>query len=236
MSTPAGGPVNGVNGLTSSDDPEAVPATPDIDFDCREVVADPYAAGPTAVFRMTAQEDSGVRVHAVALRCQVRIEPIQRHYTDHEATQVVDLFGDRSRWGSTLQSMQLAFLTQVLPSFTGTCDFDLAMPCSYDVDVAAHKYLAALDEGDIPLLLLFSGTVFTGRAGSIQIAPVPWHKETQVRMPVSVWRAAMDAHFPGQRWIRVDGDTYDRLAAYRGKHMLTGWQATFGRLLEEAER
>ena len=37
------------------------------------------------------------------------------------------------------------------------------MPLSYDVDVAAHKYLAGLEDGEVPLLLLFSGTVFTGR-------------------------------------------------------------------------
>ncbi len=128
-------------------------------------MADAYAAGPTVIFRMTATETSGVRVHAVALRSQVRVEPIQRHYSDREADQVVDLFGDRSRWGQTLQPMQLAFLTQVLPSFTGSCDFDLTMPCSYDVDVAAHKYLTALEAGDVPLILLFSGTVFSGTVG-----------------------------------------------------------------------
>ena len=65
-----------------------------------------------------------MRVHAVALRSQVRVEPVQRHYSDHEADQVVDLFGGRSRWSQTLQPMQLAFLTQVLPSFTGSCDFN----------------------------------------------------------------------------------------------------------------
>src|SRR4029079_4656630 len=92
---------------------------------------------------------------------------------------------------------------------------DLTMPCSYDVDVAAHKYLTALQTGDVPLILLFSGTVFSGTAGSLQVMPVPWHKETHVRMPVAVWRAAMDAHFPGQRWIRIPGDTYDRLPAHR---------------------
>jgi hypothetical protein len=50
-------------------------------------------------------------------------------------------------------------------------------------------------------------------------------------MPVAVWRAAMDAHFSGQRWIRVPGDTYDRLAAYRGRHGLTSWEASLDRLL-----
>lgn len=204
---------------------------PSLDFECRDVVADPYAAGPSVLLQMTAHEASGVRVHAAAVRCQVRIEPIQRHYSDREATKVLDLFGDRSRWGSTLQTLQLAFLTQVLPSFSGSCDFDLVMPCSYDVDVAANKYLTALEDGEIPLLLLFSGTVFTGRHGSIQVSPVPWHIETRVRMPVAVWRSAMDQHFGGQRWIRVGEETYDRLSAYRGEQMLTGWDPTISRLL-----
>ena len=60
----------------------------------------------------------------------------------------------------------------------------------YDVDVAAHKYLAALEDGDVPLLLLFSGQVFTGTAGAITVQPVPWHKETAVLLPVAVWREA----------------------------------------------
>ena len=92
---------------------------------------------------------------------------------------MVDLFGDRSRWGQTMQPMQLAFLTQVLPGFTGELRLRPdACRCSYDVDVAAHKYLAALEDGEVPLLLLFSGTVFTGAPGSIAVQPVPWHKET----------------------------------------------------------
>jgi Family of unknown function (DUF6084) len=211
-----------------------LPLSPDLDFTCAEVVPDVYAAGPTVVFKMTATEASGSRVHAVALRCQVRVEPVRRHYSEGEADKVVDLFGDRSRWGQTLQPMQLAFISQVLPTFTHECAFDLVMPCSYDVDVAAHKYLTALEDGDVPLLLLFSGTVFTGSPGSIQVQPVPWHKETHVRMPVAVWRAAMDAHFPGQAWIRVDRSTYDRLAVSRGRHGLTGWDALLQRLLGEA--
>jgi hypothetical protein len=211
-----------------------LPRSPDLDFTCAEVVPDVYAAGPTVVFKMTATEASGSRVHAVVLRCQVRVEPVRRHYSGTEADKVVDLFGDRSRWGQTLQPMQLAFIAQALPSFTRECAFDLVMPCSYDVDVAAHKYLTALEDGDVPLLLLFSGTVFTGSPGSIQVQPVPWHKETAVRMPVSVWRAAMDAHFPGQAWIRVERSTYDRLAVARGRHGQTGWDALLRMLLEEA--
>ena len=184
---------------------------------------------------MRAEERSGVRVHALALRCQVRIEPLRRHYSDQEAARVVDLFGDRPRWGQTMQPLQLAFLAHVLPGFTGGCGFDLALPVSYDVEVAAHKFLAGLDEGEVPLLLLFSGQVFTGGVGSIAVEPVPWHKEATARLPVAVWREAMDAHFPDQAWLRVHRATYDRLAEYRGRHGLLGWDDVLGRLLDEAE-
>jgi hypothetical protein len=207
----------------------------DVDFTCTEVVADRYAAGPTVVLRMRAEERTGVRVHALALRCQVRIEPLRRHYNDREAARVVDLFGDRARWGRTMQPLQLAFLAQVLPGFTGDCSFELPLPLSYDVEVAAHKYLAGLEEATVPLLLLFSGQVFTGVPGSIAVEPVPWHKEAVARLPVTVWREAMDAHFPDQAWLRVSRSTHDRLAAYRGRHGLLGWDDVLHRLLDGAD-
>jgi hypothetical protein len=205
----------------------------DVDFTCTGTEADVYAAAPTVVLRMRATEASGVRVHALALRCQVRVEPLHRRYSDAEADRVVDLFGDRSRWGTTMQPLQLGFLAQVLPGFTRTTDFELRLPLSYDVEVAAHKYLSALEDGEVPLLLLFSGQVFTGAPGSIAVQPVPWHKEATVRLPVRVWRAAMDAHFPDQAWLRLSRRGYDRLAAYRGRHGLVGWDDVVERLLAE---
>jgi hypothetical protein len=214
---------------------EAVDQRPaDLDFTCVDVVADRYAAAPTVILRMRAVERTGERVHAVALRCQIRVEPLRRHYSDAEAAKVVDLFGGRPRWGQTMQPLQLAFLSQVLPSFTDECDFDLVLPLSYDVEVAAHKYLAGLEEGAVPLLLLFSGTVFTGRPGSIAVQPVPWHKEAEARLPVAVWREAMDAHFPGQAWLRLDRATYDRLVTRRGELGLVSWEDVLDDLLRRA--
>jgi hypothetical protein len=207
----------------------------DLDFACDEVVADRYAASPTAVLKMRAVETSGTRVYAVALRCQVRIEPLRRHYSDDEADKVVDLFGERSRWGSTMQPIQLAFLSHMLPGFAGASSFELTLPLSYDVEVAAHKYLAGLETGEVPLVLLFSGQVFTGSAGSISVEPVPWHKEASARMPVSVWREAMDAHFPNQAWLRVSRSTFDRLGVYRGRHGHLGWDQALNTLLDEAD-
>ena len=56
----------------------------------------------------------------------------------------------------------------MVPSFTGSIEVDVPVPCTYDLEIAATSYFHALDEGDIPLVLLFSGTVFTKGEQRIQ--------------------------------------------------------------------
>lgn len=133
-------------------------------FTCTGVRADPYAAGPTLVFRLAITASGDTRVHALALRCQIRIEPARRGYGQAEADGLADLFGERSRWGNTLQPVQFAQVTLMVPSFTGSTEIDMAVPCTYDMDIAATRYFTALDDGEAPLLMLFSGTAFTGAA------------------------------------------------------------------------
>ncbi|MFE5488039.1 DUF6084 family protein [Streptomyces sp. NPDC056527] len=202
-------------------------------FSCTDVRADAYAAGPTLVFRLRITATGDTRVHAMALRCQIRIEPARRGYDDHEAEALGDLFGERSRWGSSLNPVQFAQASVMVPGFTGEIETDLVVPCTYDTDIAASRYFRALADGDVPLLLLFSGTAFTG-AGGFHVEPVPWDKEVAYRMPVKVWREMIDQHFPGCGWIRLPGDAMDALLAYRSRRALPSWQATVESLLEEA--
>ncbi|MFF0754178.1 DUF6084 family protein [Streptomyces sp. NPDC004267] len=202
-------------------------------FDCTGVRADAYAAGPTLVFRLRITATGGTRVHAMALRCQIRLEPARRGYDDDEAAALSDLFGERSRWGSSLNPVQFAQASVMVPGFTGTIETDLVVPCTYDTDIAASRYFRALRDGDVPLLLLFSGTAFTG-AGGFHVEPVPWDKEVLHRMPVKVWHEMIDQHFPGCGWIRLPGDAMDALLAYRSRRALPSWQATVDSLLEAA--
>ncbi len=202
-------------------------------FACTGVRADRYAAGPTLVFRLRVTAADNARVHALALRCQIRIEPARRGYETAEADALADLFGERSRWGSTLQPVQFAQVSVMVPSFTGEIDTDLVVPCTYDMDIAASRYLAALTGGEVPLLMLFSGTAFTG-AGGFQVEPVPWDREAAFRMPVAVWREMVEQHFPGCGWIRLPRDTMDALLAYRSRHALPSWEATVRALLDES--
>ncbi|MGV9264092.1 DUF6084 family protein [Kitasatospora sp. NPDC003701] len=203
----------------------------DLAFACTGVRADPHAAGPTLVLRLRITAPAGTRVHALALRCQLRIEPARRSYGEAEGERLADLFGERSRWGSTLHPVQFALVPLMVPGFTGETEVDLVVPCTYDMDVASARYLAALDGGDVPLLLLFSGTAFAG-PGGFQVSPVPWDREATLRMPVQVWREMIEQHFPGCGWLRLPAELMAELLAYRSRRALPSWEATVRELLD----
>ncbi len=205
----------------------------DLTFTCTGVRADPYAAGPTLVLRLRITAAApATRVHALALRCQIRIEPARRGYGPDEAEALADLFGDRSRWGSTLRPVQFAQVGLLVPGFTGETETDLVVPCTYDMDIASTRYFNALQDGEVPLLLLFSGTAFTG-AGGFRVEPVPWDREAAYRMPVAVWHEMVEQHFPGCGWL--PRDTMAELLAYRSRHALASWETTLRALLDAAE-
>src|SRR5215470_10834688 len=107
----------------------------DLIFGCTGASADRYAATPALTFQLAITERSGVRVHAIALRCQIRIEPHRRRYSAAEA-----------------------------------------------------ERLHGLDDGTIPLLLLFSGTVFIATEEGFSVELVPWSAEASYRLPVATWR------------------------------------------------
>jgi hypothetical protein len=206
-------------------------------FDCLDVTADRWAAVPTLNFRLRVSETGrtgGERLHALALRCQIRIEPQRRRYSEEEGERLLDLFGERERWGDTLKPLQFTNVSLMLQGFSGSTDFDLPVPCTYDFEVAAAKYFHALDDGEIPLLLLFNGTVFGKGAPGFSVEPVPWHKEASYRLPVSVWREIMDRFFPGAGWIRVRRDTLDALQRFKAIRALPTWDDALEALFKEA--
>lgn len=207
---------------------------PEFAFSCTGADPDLGSAVPAISLHLHISETTGVPVHALALRTQIRIEPLRRRYDDSEAAALSDLFGERSRWGTTLKPLQLGFVNQMVPTFTGETDVDVALPCSYDFDVAAHKYLYALDDGEIPLLMLFSGTVFTAEGNGFSVSLVPWDRETSYRLPVDTWKSTLELHFPGTAWMRLGRKTFDALHRYRCGAQLTSWDDAIDRLLKEA--
>lgn len=207
---------------------------PELVFDCVDVSADRYAAGPTLVFRLRIAETTGAAISAIALRCQIRVEPGRRHYTPAEEGALEDLFGLPSRWGDTLKPLQLTFVTQMVPSFSGSTTVDLSVPCSYDLEVAAGKYFAGLDDGNIPLLLLFSGTVFSKADTGLSVSQIPWEKEERYPLPVATWQEMMNLHFAGSGWLRLDHETLDALSRFKAQRALLSFDDAVQHLLKEA--
>jgi hypothetical protein len=203
-------------------------------FTVLDVVAERYAAAPQLTARLRVEETTGQRIHAIALRCQVRIEPHRRRYGDTEAEALRGLFGERERWTDTLRSFLWMQCNTTVQGFTGRTEVDLALPCTYDLDVIGSRYLHALDAGDIPLLLLFSGTVFTRGSNGFGVEQVPWDCEAPYRLPVAVWREMIASYYPHTGWIRLDVDVLTSLADYRARHGLTGWDETVQTLLDRA--
>jgi hypothetical protein len=203
-------------------------------FACTGARPEPFAAGPSLLFDLRISDTTGRRVHSIALRTQIRIEPRQRTYAPEEQARLVDLFGEPARWGETLNPLQLATVATTVAGFTDAITATVTVPLTYDLDIAATKFCHGVADGEIPLLLLFAGTVYYQGDGGVQVGPVPWSEEAPFRLPVATWRAAMDDHYPGSTYIRLSTATLDALAAYRSKHVITSWDETLERLLKEA--
>jgi hypothetical protein len=203
-------------------------------FDVLGVVPELYAVSPQLTAKLRVTETDGEQVHALALRAQVRVDAHRRPYSDVEAAGLLDLFGPRERWSQTLKPFLWMQTSTMVQGFTGACDADLPLPCTYDIEVSGAKYFQALRDGTIGLEFLFSGTVFTKGSTGFEVTQIPWDREARYDMPVAVWHAMIDQHFPGAGWVRAHRETIDALAAFRSARGLTSWDETLTVLMAEA--
>jgi len=208
----------------------------DYQFSVLDVVAETYAVAPQLTARLRIEEHTGQVIHAIALRCQVRIEPQRRHYDPPEQEALRGLFGERDRWVDTLKPFLWMQCNTTVQGFTHATDVDLVLPCTYDFDVIGSRYFHALDAGTVPINLLFSGTVFTRGSNGFGVQQVPWDCEASYELPVAVWRAMIESYYPNTGWIRLDQDVLTRFADYRARHGLMTWDETVQTLLATEER
>jgi len=146
----------------------------------------------------------------------------------------VELFGTPERWGQTLRNRLWTHANTTLAPFAGKTSGRLPVPCTFDLNVSAAKYFYALEEGDVPLLFLFSGTVFyAAQDGRLQVQRISHEKECAWRMPVNAWQDLMDCHWPNTAWITLHRDVFDRLCDYKRRNGFQDWEQTVDRLLAE---
>ncbi|HWE61801.1 MAG TPA: DUF6084 family protein [Chloroflexota bacterium] len=210
---------------------------PDLDFTVVDAEVLPFAAVPTILFKLHLRNaTAGEQIESILLRTQIRIEATRRHYSADAETRLLELFGVPQQWGDTLRSLLWTHVTAHVPRFTESIVAELPVVCTYDFEVAAAKYFHALEDGEVPLLFLFSGTAFYAAAeGGVQIGQIPWEKEATFRLPIAVWKQMMDRYFPNSAWLRVRKDVFDRLYSYKARQALPTWEDALDRLLRERE-
>jgi hypothetical protein len=210
---------------------------PDLDFTVESAAALPFAVVPTIALRLRIVQRDPEPIRSIALGVQVRIAAAQRPYSSTEQERLLEVFGESSRWAQTLKSLLWTLANVQVRAFTGETVVDVAIPCTYDFDVVSAKYFDALqaEGGDIPLELLFSGTVFYAGEMGLQVEQISWTKEARFAMPVKVWQDVMALYFPNSAWLRIHKDTFDRLHAYRARNALPSWEAALENLLSASE-
>ena len=210
---------------------------PDLSFEVADVEVVAHAAAPLLVFKLRiTNADPVERIQNIGLRCQIQIEATRRRYSAAEQRRLIDLFGEPNFWSRTLRTLLWMHTGAVVPPFVGQIVIDLPVPCTFDFNVAATKYFHGLEDGEIPLSLLFSGTIFhAGDDGALRIAQISWEKEAHCRLPVQVWRQMMDTYYPNSAWLRLGREAFERLREFKARRGLPTWEEAIEMLLETSE-
>ncbi len=210
---------------------------PDLKFRVEGAEAVPFAAEPQIALKLHVENAiSQEPIHTVVLRAQIQIEAPRRQYTPDEKARLLDLFDQPERWSQTLRPMLWTHASVIVPAFTGAISVNLNVPCTFDFNVAATKFFHAMSGGEIPLNLLFSGSVFyAAREETLQVAPIPWDREARFRLPVNVWKDMMDLYYPNSAWLSLRRDVFERLYQYKIQKRFSTWEQTFESLLATQE-
>jgi hypothetical protein len=210
---------------------------PDLSFRIEEATVVSFAAAPTLAFKLRIENAvADEMIHTVALRCQIQIEVTRRRYTGEEQCRMRDLFGEPDRWSQTLRSLLWTHANIVVPSFCGSTLVDLPVPCTFDFNVAATKYFEGLTDGEIPLNLMFSGTVFYASSDDVlQVMPISWEQEAKFRLPVKAWREMMNSYYPNCVWLTLRRDVFERLYQYKTQRGIPTWEQALEEMLPVEE-
>jgi hypothetical protein len=206
---------------------------PDLNFQVKGIEPSHRGLTPLLHFNLeVSNRPSAERIQSIMVQAQIQIQAPQRPYNDDEKERLGDLFGTPDRWGQTLRNQLWAHASASVGQFSGSAQAVLPVQCTYDFNVIATKYFYALEGGEVPLLFLFSGTIFYSESeGRLQVQQIPWDKECVYRMPVKVWAELMNHHYPNSAWLSLRRDVFDRLAAYKSKVGTLTWEQAIERLL-----
>ena len=208
----------------------------DVTFRVVRAEAASFSASPQIVLHVEVRAGSpDDRVQSILLRSATRIEAGARTHSLEERARLEELFGDEGVWARSSRSLLWGQVAVVVPGFQGTTTIEVHLPCSYDLGAAAAKYLHGLTEGEVPITVQFSGTLFRETSEGLTVSQIPWDREAPFRVPLAVWQRVLDEHFPNSAVVSVRRDLFERVDRYRLEHGLLRWEEAVNRLLDIAE-
>lgn len=209
---------------------------PELNFEVQGAEPVYHAIAPLLIFKLhVTNSNPDEPIHTIALRAQIQIDVTRRRYETKDHERMLDLFGAPDRWSQTLRAMLWTFSSVIVQPFSESTVVDLPVPCTYDFNIAATKYFYALDNGDVPLTLLFSGTVFyEGEDGALQVGQISWAKEATYKLPVRVWKEMMEHYYPNTATLALRQDVFDRLYRFKARHGTPTWEQVITQLLNQS--
>jgi hypothetical protein len=206
---------------------------PDLNFKVTGVQAAARGLMPLLHFNLEISNQPATEaIQAVMIQAQIQIQSAQRAYNDAERERLEELFGTPDRWGQTLRNRLWTHASTTVPPFSGQTKVTLPVQCTYDFNVIGTKFFYALEGGEVPLLFLFSGTVFyAGAHGGLLVQQISWDKECVYRMPSEVWTNLMNHHYPNIAWLSIGRDIFDKLSEFKREYGLLTWEQVFELLL-----
>jgi hypothetical protein len=210
---------------------------PELNFKIEGAESAKFSASPLIALKLrVTNSDPSENIHSIALRCQIQLEVTRRRYSAEEQRKLRDLFGEPDRWSLTLRNLLWTHVNLNVPPFRGETLIDLPVPCTFDFNVGATKYFHGLGDGEVPLCVMFSGTVFYARADeALQVAPISWDKEARFSLPVKVWREMMDSFYPNTAWVNLRRDVFEKLYEYKVRNGIPTWEQALERMLQAEE-
>ncbi len=211
-----------------------IPVAPEPEFQVLGATGRRHAAVPVVDFDVHVTEPGGRQVYAIALTAQVMIEPARRSYDPETREKLVELFGAPERWATTTRSLVWHQSDALVPAFIGSTTFRMAVPASFDMEVASSKYLYGLSDGEVPLAFNFNGTVhYRAEDGRLQMSLIPWACSAEFRLPVATWRELIEHYYPRTGWIALRQETLEALQREKAKRAAPTLDACVAELLEE---